>query len=60
MGLELVILYAVYAVCGTVALSTIVGATTEIISVSKTTNADKYVACQQNSKNDAESCKGLE
>lgn len=60
MGVELAILYAIYAICGAVTVNTVVGATAQVISVHKTANAEKYVACQKNPKNSAESCKGLE
>jgi hypothetical protein len=60
MGIELVVLYCVYAVVGGTVLHTTISVTGDIVTASKEANAEKYVACQQNQKNDASSCKGLE
>lgn len=60
MGIELVVLYAVYAIVGGTVLHTTIAVTGDIVVASKTSNSEKYVACQRNPNNDAESCKGLE
>jgi hypothetical protein len=60
MLIEIAVLYAIYAIVGGVVVNTAVSVTGEVLVVNKKTNADKYVSCQKNDKNDANSCKGLE
>ena len=60
MLLEIVLLYAVYAIVGGTVVHTTIAVTGDVWVASKQTNSEKYVACQKNEKNDAESCKGLE
>jgi hypothetical protein len=60
MGIELVVLYSIYAIAGSIFGATAVGVAENITVTMVKANADKYVACQENAKNDAASCKGLE
>lgn len=60
MGIELVILYCVYAITGGIVVNTTVGVISEISVANSKEAADKYVACQANPKNDAATCQGLE
>lgn len=60
MGIELIVLYSIYAISaatfGVVTVSVTENITTTIVKA----NAEKYVACQENKKNDAQTCKDLE
>lgn len=60
MGLELVVLYCVYAITAGLVVNTTISVVGDTMQTSKKTNADKYVACQRNARNDAASCKNLE
>jgi len=60
MGIEVVVLYIVYAIVGGVVVNTTVAVTGDVLVANRESNSKKYVACQENSKNDAISCKGLE
>lgn len=60
MGIELVVLYSIYAIAGSIFGITAIGVAENITVTVIESNAQKYVACQENRKNDATSCKGLE
>lgn len=60
MGIELVALYAIWSIVGGVVVHTTVAVTGDVMVANRKSNAEKYVACQANTKNDAQSCKGLE
>jgi len=60
MGTELVVLYCVYAIVGGTILNTTISVTGDVIKTVEESSAKKYVACQENDKNDATSCKDLE
>jgi hypothetical protein len=60
MGIELVVLYCIYAISGAVVVNTALDLTGELTMQFSKANTKKYVACQNNPKNDASSCKGLE
>ena len=60
MLIEMVVLYSIYAISGAVFGITAIGVAENITVTMVKANADKYVACQENNKNDAVTCKGLE
>jgi len=60
MGIELVVLYCVYAIVGGVVVNTSINVVGEISVANSKESSEKYVACQANESNDASSCKGLE
>jgi hypothetical protein len=60
MGIELVLLYCVYAITGGVVVNTTISVLGDISVANSKESSEKYVACQANEKNDASTCKGLE
>jgi hypothetical protein len=60
MGIELVVLYCVYAIVGGTITHTTISVVGDVLVASKETNAKKYTACQSNQHGSPTECKGLE